>query len=157
MEFIKENGPDTLINCLSLNWRWWNKEKGCWENNKCLKKQREFLNKFYIRCSHSFEKPAMVDRGIQVIFNSTVWNKKSHSGAYTSMKVKSHVLMKLSFSKYSIELKQKLGLDPEEDGDIGVIINTSMSPWLRAQRTFKRIGFIIRNEMYNAYGGVICI
>jgi len=135
MEFIKENGPDTLINCLSINWRSWNKEKGTWENNKSLKKQREFLDKFYTRCSHSFEKPAMVDRGIQVILNSTVWNKKSHSGAYKSM-------------------KENLGLDAQDEGDIGVIINTSMSPWLRAQKTFKRIGFIIRNELYNAYGAV---
>eukprot|EP00092_Neocalanus_flemingeri_P013687 GFUD01014760.1.p1 GENE.GFUD01014760.1~~GFUD01014760.1.p1 ORF type:complete len:1163 (-),score=280.67 GFUD01014760.1:114-3602(-) len=135
MEFIKENGPDTLINCVSINWRSWNRESGTWENNKSLQKQREFLDKFYMRCSHSFEKPAMVDRGIQVILNSTVWNKKSHSGAYKNM-------------------KQNLGLDDEDEGDIGVIINTSMSPWLRAQKTFKRIGFIIRNELYNAYGAV---
>ena len=50
--------------------------------------------------------------------------------------------------------KEKLGLDAEDEGEIGVIINTSMSPWLRAQKTFKRIGFIIRNELYNAYGAV---
>ena len=50
--------------------------------------------------------------------------------------------------------KENLGLDVEDEGDIGVIINTSMSPWLRAQKTFKRIGFIIRNELYNAYGAV---
>ena len=133
MEFIKENGPDTLINCLSINWRSWNREEGVWENNTSLKKQREFLDKCYARCSHSFEKPAMVDRGIKVIINSTVWNKKSHSGAYQ---------------------KENLGLDVDDEGDIGVIINTSMSPWLRAQKTFKRIGFIIRNELYNAYGAV---
>jgi hypothetical protein len=29
-----------------------------------------------------------------------------------------------------------------------------MSPWLRAQKTFKRIGIIIRNELYNAHGAV---
>jgi hypothetical protein len=29
-----------------------------------------------------------------------------------------------------------------------------MSPWLRAQKTFKRIGTIIRNELYNAHGAV---
>ena len=45
-------------------------------------------------------------------------------------------------------------MDAADEGDIGVIINTSMSPWLRAQKTFKRIGFIIRNELYNAYGAV---
>ena len=50
--------------------------------------------------------------------------------------------------------KEKHGLDAEDEGEIGVIINTSMSPWLRAQKTFKKIGFIIRNELYNAYGAV---
>ena len=35
-----------------------------------------------------------------------------------------------------------------------MVINTSMSPWLRAQSTYKRLGLIIRNELYNAYGGV---
>ena len=50
--------------------------------------------------------------------------------------------------------QENLGLDEKDDGSIGVIINTSMSPWLRAQRTFKRIGLIIRNELYNAYGAV---
>lgn len=78
----------------------------------------------------------MIDRNIQVILNSTVWTKTSHSGAYTAM-------------------KQKLGLDGEDDGDIAMVINTSMSPWLRAQKSYKRLGYIIRNELYNAYGGVI--
>ena len=30
----------------------------------------------------------------------------------------------------------------------------SMSPWLRSQKTFSRLGFIIRNELYNAYGAI---
>ena len=77
----------------------------------------------------------MVDRGIQVILNSTVWTKNANGGAY----------------KY---MKEALGLDEKDDEAIGVIINTSMSPWLRAQKTFKRIGLIIRNELYNAYGAV---
>ena len=77
----------------------------------------------------------MVDRGIEVILNSTIWTKNSHSGAYDSM-------------------KERLGLDPEDSQDIGMIINTSMSPWLRAQRTYKRLGIIIRNELYNAHGAV---
>ena len=37
-----------------------------------MKKQREFLDKFYKRCSHSYEMPTMTDRGIQIILNSTV-------------------------------------------------------------------------------------
>ena len=45
-------------------------------------------------------------------------------------------------------------MDAEDEGEIGVIINTGMSPWLRAQKTFKKIEFIIRNELYNAYGAV---
>ena len=77
----------------------------------------------------------MVDRGIEVILNSTIWTKNSHSGAYDSM-------------------KERLGLDPNDPQDIGMIINTSMSPWLRAQRTYKRLGVIIRNELYNAHGAV---
>eukprot|EP00092_Neocalanus_flemingeri_P000078 GFUD01000080.1.p1 GENE.GFUD01000080.1~~GFUD01000080.1.p1 ORF type:complete len:1171 (-),score=266.56 GFUD01000080.1:163-3675(-) len=135
MKFIKENGPDTLINSLSINIRYWDKKTNSWENNKNVAKQKDFINKFYKRCSHSYEKPSMVDRGIQVILNSTIWTKNANGGAY----------------KY---MKEALGLDEKDDESIGVIINTSMSPWLRAQKTFKRVGFIIRNEMYNAYGAI---
>ena len=78
----------------------------------------------------------MIDRGIQVILNSTVWTKTSHSGAYTAM-------------------KQKLGLQGDDESNLAMIINTSMSPWLRAQKSYKRLGTIIRNELYNAYGGVM--
>ena len=77
----------------------------------------------------------MVDKGIEVILNSTVWGEKTHSGAYRNM-------------------KGLLGLEASDSSDIGVIINTSMSPWLRAQATYKRLGMIIRNELYTAYGGV---
>ena len=77
----------------------------------------------------------MVDRGIEVILNSTIWTNETHSGAYDYM-------------------KERLGLDPDDPQDIGMIINTSMSPWLRAQRTYKRLGIIIRNELYNAHGAV---
>jgi len=135
LKFIKENGPDTLINSLSINLRHWDKKTNSWVNNKSLEKQKEFIVKFYKRCSHSYEKPSMVDRGIQVILNSTLWTKKANGGAYKCM-------------------KEGLGLDENDDGSIGVIINTSMSPWLRAQKTFKRIGLIIRNELYNAYGAI---
>ncbi len=51
-------------------------------------------------------------------------------------------------------VQKGLGLDEREEGSIAVIINTCMSPWLRAQKTFKRIGIIIRNELYNAHGAV---
>ena len=136
MDFIRQNGPDTLINCISINSRVWNSDSQSWEDNKSIATQREFMKKFYTRCSHSVERPSMIDRNIQVILNSTVWTKTSHSGAYTAM-------------------KQKLGLDGEDDGDIAMVINTSMSPWLRAQKSYKRLGYIIRNELYNAYGGVI--
>ena len=51
-------------------------------------------------------------------------------------------------------MKERLGLDANDDQDIGMIINTSMSPWLRAQASYRRLGLIIRNELYNAYGGV---
>jgi hypothetical protein len=51
-------------------------------------------------------------------------------------------------------IQKGLGLDEREEGSIAVIINTCMSPWLRAQKTFKRIGIIIRNELYNAHGAV---
>jgi len=135
MEFIKENGPDTLINSLSINIRSWNSKTNSWDNNDSVKKQKDFIDKFYKRCSHSYEKPSMVDRGIQVILNSTVWTKNANGGAYNYM-------------------KEALGLDQKDDDSIGVIINTSMSPWLRAQKTFKRIGLIIRNELYNAYGAI---
>ena len=135
LEFVCENGPDTLINSVSINCRSWNKRTDSWENNKSIKSQRDFLDKFYARCSHSVEKPAMVDKGIEVILNSTVWGEKTHSGAYRNM-------------------KGLLGLEQSDSSDIGVIINTSMSPWLRAQATYKRLGMIIRNELYNAYGGV---
>ena len=54
-------------------------------------------------------------------------------------------------------VKEALGLDPDDDGKLGVIINTCMTPWLRAQKTFQRISVIIRNELYNAYGAVSLI
>ncbi|XP_023326537.1 uncharacterized protein LOC111699967 [Eurytemora carolleeae] len=135
MKFINENGPDTLINCLSLNVRKWNAELSVWENNTDCDLQRRFVKNFYKRCSHSFERPNMVDRGIQIILNATSWGKESHSGAYQ-------------------EMKNSLGLDAKGDGSIAVIINTCMSPWLRAQKTFQRIGVILRNELYNAYGAI---
>ena len=138
LEFIRENGPDTLINSVAVNCRSWNVETDSWDNNKEIATQRDFLEKFYVRCSHSVEKPSLVDKGIEVILNSTVWGKKTHSGAYCNM-------------------KKQLGLGEADNADIGVIINTSMSPWLRAQSTYKRLGMIIRNELYNAYGGVRCI
>ena len=153
LKFIKENGPDTLINSLSINLRHWDKKTNSWVNNKSLEKQKEFIVKFYKRCSHSYEKPSMVDRGIQVILNSTLWTKKANGGAYKCMKVV--VLIKENcFHSKLFKFQEGLGLDENDDGSIGVIINTSMSPWLRAQKTFKRIGLIIRNELYNAYGAV---
>ena len=51
-------------------------------------------------------------------------------------------------------MKENLGLDMEDDGNIGVLINTCMSPWLRVQKPFRRISLLIRNEIYNAYGAV---
>jgi len=135
MEFLTENGPDSLINCISLNIREWNSETSEWQMNSSMEKQRDFHKKFIKRCGHCFEKPSMVDRGIQIILNSTVWEKETHSGAYNAM-------------------KERLGLDLGDESCMSVIINTCMSPWLRAQKTFKRIGTIIRNEMYNAYGAI---
>ena len=38
-----------------------------------MQKQRLFVNKFYKRCSHSYEKPSMVDRGIQVYLFIVYW------------------------------------------------------------------------------------
>ena len=77
----------------------------------------------------------MVDRGIEVILNSTIWTANTHSGAYDFM-------------------KERLGLAKNDPRDIGMIINTSMSPWIRANMTYKRLGIIIRNELYNAHGAV---
>jgi len=135
LNFLRETGPDTLINCLSINFREWNKETKSWMNNSSLEKQRNFLNKFYKRCSHSYERPSMVDRGIQIILNSTTWEKESHTEVYKAM-------------------KESLGLDPSDEGKLGVVINTCMTPWLRAQKTFQRMSVIIRNELYNAYGAM---
>ena len=87
LKFIRENGPDTLINCLSINIRYWDKKTNSWIKNKSVEKQKEFIDKFYKRCSHSYEKPSMVDRGIQVILNSTIWTKNANGGAYLAMKV----------------------------------------------------------------------
>merc|ERR1719268_380474 len=87
MDFIIQNGPDTLINSLSLNTRKWNSKTNSWENNLSIKDQKDFINKFYKRCSHSYEKPSMVDRGIQVILNSTVWTVGYNGAAYYAMKV----------------------------------------------------------------------
>ena len=47
-------------------------------------------------------------------------------------------------------------MDPDDEGKLGVVINTCMTPWLRAQKTFQRMSDIIRNELYNAYGAVSC-
>jgi len=137
MEFIEENGPDTLINCLSANLRFWDGQTGGWKLNEDLSLQGKFLEAFYTRCSHSIEKPSMVDRGIQIILNSTYWEKSTHGAAYKDM-------------------QEQLGLSlDEEGGKIKMIINTCMSPWLRLQqKTFKRMSVIIRNEFYNAYGAV---
>merc|ERR1719474_1562899 len=47
LEFLKENGPDTLINCLSINFREWQNDEsgeGMWVNNTSLEKQKEFMN-----------------------------------------------------------------------------------------------------------------
>ena len=141
---------------MAINFREWDVAGECWVNNTSLDKQREFLDKFYKRCSHSYERPSMVDRGIQVfgikifkyqqnslsylcalqiILNSTNWEKESHTEVYKSM-------------------KRQLGLAEEDEGLLGVIINTCMTPWLRAQKTFQRMSVIIRNELYNAYGAV---
>ena len=51
---------------MAINFREWDVAGECWVNNTSLDKQREFLDKFYKRCSHSYERPSMVDRGIQV-------------------------------------------------------------------------------------------
>ena len=119
LKFIRENGPDCLIkyklvlnhllridksSCVSVNLRFWNEETEQWENNKDIAKQREFVRKFYMRCSHSVESPTMVDRGIQVILNSTIWSRSTHSDAYDNM-------------------KQRLGLSDEDDADIGNVDN----------------------------------
>ena len=87
MEFLSECGPDTLINCLSVNFRVWDSEAGGWVSNTSMQRQREFIDKFYKRCSHSYERPYMVDRGIQIILNSTTWEKESHQEVYRELKV----------------------------------------------------------------------
>ena len=152
LHFLKETGPDTLINCVSINFRTWDKDKKVWVNNKSLENQRHFLNKFYKRCSHSYERPSMVDRGIQIILNSTTWEKESHSEVYKAMKVRRKIT-----ALTKVNMQKSLGLASNEEGKLGVIINTCMTPWLRAQKTFQRISTIIRNELYNAYGAVRCI
>ena len=135
MEFLRESGPDTLINCLSINFRWWDAEGQRWINNSSMAAQRQFLNKLMKRCSHSYEKPSMVDRGIQIILNSSAWQLESHKEVYT-------------------KVKEEMGLSQEDTSNLGVILNTCMSPWIRSQKTFQRISIIIRNELYNAYGAV---
>ena len=135
MEFLRESGPDTLINCLSVNFRQWDAKEKRWINNASMEDQREFLAKLMKRCSHSYEKPSMVDRGIQIILNSSAWEMESHEGVYN-------------------KVKEKMGLSQEDQTDLGVILNTCMSPWIRSQKTFQRISIIIRNELYNAYGAV---
>ena len=77
----------------------------------------------------------MVDRGIQIILNSSAWELESHKGVYKAV-------------------KEQMGLSEEDDSKLGVILNTCMSPWIRSQKTFQRISTIIRNELYNAYGAV---
>ena len=103
--------------------------------NTSMKKQGEFLAKLMKRCSHSYEKPSMVDRGIQIILNSSAWELESHKGVYRAV-------------------KEQMGLSEHDDSKLGVILNTCMSPWIRSQKTFQRISTIIRNELYNAYGAV---
>ena len=51
-------------------------------------------------------------------------------------------------------MKQQLGLEEVDDSKLGVIINTCMNPWYKSQKTYRRMSFIIRNELYNAYGAV---
>ena len=70
--------------------------------------------------------------------NSTTWESESHQEVYRSM-------------------KHQLGLDLEDDSKLGVIINTCMNPWFKSQKTYRRMSFIIRNELYNAYGAVSTI
>ena len=94
----------------------------------------------------------MVDRGIQIILNSTTWEKESHTEVYKAMKVSLIHSPPTSLENHGIQ--ESLGLDPEEEGKLGVIINTCMTPWLRAQKTFQRMSVIIRNELYNAQGAV---
>ena len=135
MEFLRESGPDTLINCLSINFRRWDAGEEKWVDNASMEDQRQFLAKLMKRCSHSYEKPSMVDRGIQVILNSSSWEMESHEGVYRP-------------------LKEELGLSQEDLTNLGVILNTCMSPWSWSQKTFQRVSIIIRNELYNAYGAV---
>ena len=135
MAFLRESGPDTLINCLSINFREWDGENKSWINNASMERQRDFLAKLMKRCSHSYEKPSMVDRGIQIILNSSAWQLESHKEVYT-------------------KVKEEMGLSSEDPSDLGVILNTCMSPWIRSQKTFQRVSIIIRNELYNAYGAV---
>jgi hypothetical protein len=66
LNFIRQNGPDTLINCISVNFRTWDTQTGGWVMNSSLKKQQSFVEKLYHRCSHSIEKPSMADKGVQV-------------------------------------------------------------------------------------------
>ena len=135
MKFLRESGPDTLINCLSINFRRWDAEGKRWINNDSMEDQRKFLAKLMKRCSHSYEKPSLVDRGIQIILNNSAWELESHEGVYKAV-------------------KDKMGLSQEDNSELGVILNTCMSPWIRSQKTFQRISIIIRNELYNAYGAV---
>ena len=64
-----------------------------------MEKQRQFIAKFYKRCSHSYERPYMVDRGIQIILNSTTWEKESHQEVYREMKVKKVVISKIQHNQ----------------------------------------------------------
>ena len=44
--------------------------RGGWVMNSSLEKQRSFVEKLYQRCSHSIEKPTMVDKGVQVPYTA---------------------------------------------------------------------------------------
>ena len=62
-----------------MNFRDWNKETSKWEPNTSLRLQRLFLEKFYKRCNHSYEKPSMVDRNIQVKKDMKINKKMSEN------------------------------------------------------------------------------
>ena len=66
MEFLEENGPDTLINCISANFRTWDAQRGAWKLNDDKVSQKKFMDALHMRISHFVEKPSYTDRGIQV-------------------------------------------------------------------------------------------
>ncbi|KAL4238903.1 hypothetical protein ACF0H5_003610 [Mactra antiquata] len=122
MKFLKNVGPDTLINPFAVNLK----------GNRDLDLCNKITYEVFRRLSHTRTKEEEIYR-IPLILTSS----KLHP---------------TKFGVAVEQFKERLGLPGKTEGDLTFLINTVMDPWVAQPNKIITIGSIVRQTVLNAIG-----